>query len=173
MTRVVPGRHTAHIEGDFVVFIIGMRINRPLKLNRWVPMAFKMSPMLQALQADPGSGLLSFEFGWVNRGPMVIQYWRSFDHLNRFAKDPALPHLPAWRWYNKQVRASGDVAIWHESYIVRAGEYETIYGNLPPFGLARAGELLPAKRFGHTAARRIGRSSVDEPAVEPYATPGE
>jgi len=27
MAVVVPGRHTARIEGDFVVFLIGLRIN--------------------------------------------------------------------------------------------------------------------------------------------------
>ena len=26
---IFPGRHSAKIEGDFVVFLIGMRINRP------------------------------------------------------------------------------------------------------------------------------------------------
>jgi hypothetical protein len=26
---------------------------------------------------------------------------------------------------------------------VRAGEYEAIYGNMPPFGLGRAGRLVP------------------------------
>ncbi len=33
--------------------------------------------------------------------------------------------------------------IWHETYLVRAGEYEAIYGNMPPFGLGRAGRLVP------------------------------
>jgi hypothetical protein len=28
-------RLTARIEGDFVVFLIGMRINRPLRVDRW------------------------------------------------------------------------------------------------------------------------------------------
>lgn len=32
---------------------------------------------------------------------------------------------------------------WHETYLVRAGEYEAIYGNMPPFGLGRAGRLVP------------------------------
>ncbi len=33
--------------------------------------------------------------------------------------------------------------IWHETYLVRAGEYEAIYGNMPPFGLGKAGRLVP------------------------------
>ncbi len=31
------GRHEANIEGDFVVFLIGMRINKPWKIHRWWP----------------------------------------------------------------------------------------------------------------------------------------
>ena len=116
MADVMRGRYTARIDGDFVVFLIGMRINRPLRVRKWVPMARKMGPMLKALAEDPASGLLSFEFGWMNRGPALVQYWRSFEHLDRFAKDPGMPHLPAWRWYNQAIKSSGDVAIWHETY---------------------------------------------------------
>ena len=35
MATIHPGRYTAEIEGDFVVFLIGMRLNRPWKLHRW------------------------------------------------------------------------------------------------------------------------------------------
>jgi hypothetical protein len=30
-----------------------------------------------------------------------------------------------------------------ETYLVRAGEYEAIYGNMPPFGLGKASRLVP------------------------------
>ena len=39
MARTFPGRYSARIEGDFVVFLIGMRINRPWKVQRWWPVA--------------------------------------------------------------------------------------------------------------------------------------
>jgi hypothetical protein len=29
MATIHPGRYSAEIEGDFVVFLIGMRLNRP------------------------------------------------------------------------------------------------------------------------------------------------
>ena len=173
MSHPVRGRYTAEIEGDFVVFMLGMRINRLLRVRKWFPMTRMMRPMLEALSKDPDSGLLSFEFGWMNKGPMVLEYWRSFEDLDRFAKDPGLPHLPAWRWYNQAVKASGDVAIWHETYKVHAGEYETIYGNLNLFGLAKAGRHVPASRRAQTAAARIGATTEDTPAVAPYETPGE
>ena len=68
----------------------------------------------------------------------MVQYWRSFEHPERFARDPASLHLPAWRWFNRTAKGSGDVGIWHETYLVRSGEYEAIYGNMPPFGLGKA-----------------------------------
>ena len=32
--------------------------------------------------------------------------------------------------------------IWHETYLVRAGEYEAVYGNMPTFGLAAASNAV-------------------------------
>jgi hypothetical protein len=82
--------------------------------------------------------------------------------------DRDLPHLEPWRQFNRAVRVSGDVGIWHETFKIRAGEYEAVYGNMPVFGLAAAARLLPTAQKANTAAARIGASATDEPAVEPY-----
>jgi len=34
---VVPGRMTADLDGEFVVLLIGMRINKPWKVHKWWP----------------------------------------------------------------------------------------------------------------------------------------
>jgi hypothetical protein len=34
MARVIPDRMCALIDGDFVVFIIGMRVNKPWKIHK-------------------------------------------------------------------------------------------------------------------------------------------
>jgi hypothetical protein len=39
MNGVIARRMTAQIKDDFVVFLIGMRINRPLKVWKWLPVA--------------------------------------------------------------------------------------------------------------------------------------
>ena len=54
------------------------------------------------------------------------------------------------------MKASGDVGIWHETYLVRAGAYEAIYGNMARIGLAAAGDHVPIARRGETAAERVG-----------------
>ena len=153
--RAIPGRYTAEIEGDFVVFVIGMRINKLWKVHRWVPVAMAMGPMLAELMRHPEKGLLSVRQMWAGRTITLIQCWRSFDHLERFARDRDDPHLEAWRKFNQRVGTGGDVGIYHETYRVPAGAYECIYNNMPVIGLAVAGEHVPVARRGETARERI------------------
>ncbi len=47
MARVIPGRVTAQVEGDFVVFLIGTRINKPWKIHQWLPACLAMPRMLR------------------------------------------------------------------------------------------------------------------------------
>jgi len=137
VTRSLSGRITARFEGEVVVFLIGMRINRLWKIHKWLPVARAMPQMLRELTADPEAGLLGFE-SWVGNPTIALQYWRSFEHLERYAKDSGRGHRPAWAAFNRAVASSGDVGIWHETYRVRPGDYECIYNNMPPFGLAKA-----------------------------------
>lgn len=119
-----------------------------------------MPRMLRALAQRPEPGLLSVEYAITPRGPLTIQHWRSTEQLEAFAKNAALPHHPAWCAFNKVVGGNGDVGIWHETYLVSAGRYEVLYGNMPPFGPARAGEHVPVARKGETAAARRGASTT-------------
>ena len=54
----LPGAVRGGIDGDFVVFLIGMRINRPWRVGRWWPVFMAMRPMLKELEDDPDSGLM-------------------------------------------------------------------------------------------------------------------
>jgi hypothetical protein len=165
MAKIVPGRFTADIEGDFVVFLIGMRINYPLRrLRQWLPVFFAMPKMLRWLDKHPQAGLLGYRSaGGFPRTPTLVQYWRSFEDLERFSKSPEAPHLGPWRRFVKEIGSSGDVGIWHETYKVRAGEYEAVYGNMPVFGLAKATRHVPVGSGRESAAERIGASGA-EPA---------
>jgi hypothetical protein len=148
---------TAEIEGEFVVFMIGMRINKLWKVRRWWPVVMAMRPMLVELSAHPELGMLAFHNAVGPRGPVVIQYWRSVELLNRFAKSADHVHLPAWGRFNRAIGNNGDVGIWHETYVVAPGAYETVYGNMPRHGLAAAGEHVPVARRGDGAADRLGK----------------
>jgi hypothetical protein len=155
------GRFAADIEGDFVVFLIGFRMNKWWKIHRWFTIAFGIWPMLRRLREDPGSGLLAYELIYC-RGFAIVQYWRSFEQLARYSRDRSDGHHKMWVWYNTHVNKSGDIGIWHETYHVQAGHYEGVYGNMPRMGLARAGKLVPMAEKGQSAAKRIGFSQKDE-----------
>ena len=169
MSGVYRGRFTANVEGPFVVFIVGMRVNRLVALGKWLPVARAMGPMVEHLLAHRELGLLHAQSFVYWRGAAIVQYWRSFEQLEHFARNPALNHLEPWRRFNRAVGADGSVGIWHETYVVQAGQYECIYGNMPRFGLAMAGSHLPATGAKETARRRLGMQG--QPAVPTYDNP--
>jgi hypothetical protein len=141
MANIAGRRVAAEIDGDFVVFLIGARLNFYHLAATIMDLGGRrgMKHMLDYLVAHPEKGLLGYQLGL----PVIVQYWRSFDHLEAFAKDTEDPHLAVWRSYWKRVGAGGRTGIWHETYLVRAGEYEAIYANMPPFGLGKAGKIVP------------------------------
>jgi Monooxygenase af470-like len=172
MATVVPGRMTAEVDGDFVVFMIGMRINKPWKLHKWIPVMRAMTPMIRTLMQRKDLGLLCFR-AWVGpTGPLLVQYWRSVEQLESFARASDLPHSAAWRAFNKKVGGDGDVGIWHETYVVRGGSYEAVYGNMPRTGLASAGRhvsinasTFAANRRAHNAGVETDQGRVGNPAA--------
>jgi Domain of unknown function (DUF4188) len=153
LKKVRNGRHTARIEGDFVVFVIGIRINKLRKLRQWIPSFVAMPKMLAELQGSRDKGLLHARAMMGGRTFTIIQYWRSFDHLEAFAKNPQDLHLPAWREFNRRVGAGGDVGVFHETYRVSAGSHESIYVNMPVMGLAAAGSSTPVDSSSRARAR--------------------
>ena len=154
MAKVLAERVTAEVDGEFVVFLIGMRINRIWKLHKWLPVALAMPRMIRELSADASSGFLGVQ-SWLGNPTLMVQYWRSFEHLEQYAKDKMRQHLPAWASFNKAVASRGDVGIWHEAYRVRPGDFECIYNNMPPFGLARVTKIVAATGRRETARRRL------------------
>ena len=168
---IFRGRYTAQIDGSFVVFIIGMRVNTLWALHKWLPVALAMPRMLKQLEAERERGLLHAHPFVHWRGAAVVQYWRSFEQLERFARDPSAGHLEAWKRFNRAVGAGGSVGIWHETYAVPAGQFECVYGNMPRFGLAIAGAHVPAVGAKETAKRRLGLKG--EPAVQSYENPSD
>src|ERR1700686_3769309 len=154
MAEIIQQRMYASVEGDFVVFLIGMRVNRWWKIHKWWPVAMAMPRMIKELYANPSPGFRGAQMGFGNP-TIMVQYWTSFDALDAYAKNPNQTHLPAWAAFNRRAARNGDVGIWHETFQVHASEYESIYNNMPRFGLGRVGELLPATGRRESAAQRF------------------
>jgi hypothetical protein len=157
MTTIYKQRMSAEIEGDFVVLIIGMRINRFWKFNQWLPVANAMPRMIRELLENKDSGLMGvyphFGFPVIT----VVQYWRSFEHLEAYARGKDQQHFPAWVAFNKRVGSNGDVGIWHETYLIEDGNYETVYNNMPAHGLGAASRLVPATGRRESARGRLSQ----------------
>ena len=134
--------HNASTE-PVVVFLIGMRVNRWWKVHQWLRTALAMPRMLRELGEHPELGLLGGE-SWFGRTTILVSYWKSVDHLFAYAKMRNADHLPAWRAFNKHIGTNGDVGIWHETYIVEPGASESVYVNMPEFGLGKVMGLRSA-----------------------------
>jgi len=67
--HIVRGRWAGKLDGDFVVFLIGARLNSPNGLATVRKMGEGMGQMLKELEADPASGLLNAE-SYLSMGDM-------------------------------------------------------------------------------------------------------
>ena len=154
---ILAGRYTATAPSSYVVFLIGMRINRLLAVRKWTQVASAMPRMLRELYARPELGLLGGETLLNWRGVTSMQYWKSFDHLHAYANARNAEHLPAWAAFNRAIGTDGSVGIWHETYLIEANHGESIYGNMPPWGLSRAFGRIPITGVNDSARQRIER----------------
>lgn len=164
MNGIFNGRYTAKTEKTFIVFLIGMRINQWWRIDKWIPVASAMGPMMQALFTNPEKGFLHAEFFWNFNGPCMVQYWRSFEDLENFARNPSDPHMGPWKKFNQAIGADGVVGIWHETYTVNSDQFECVYGNMPRFGLAAAMEHVQAVGRRETARMRLTSNRTMETA---------
>ncbi len=172
MVEIVKERVSAEVDGDVTVFLIGFRINRFWKVWRWFPVFREMPAMLDELGRDPEIGLLHSRAIFGVRNIAILQYWKSAEHLQAYARSPDRAHLGAWRRFNDTIGTSGDVGIWHETYVVPRGNAESIFVNMPRYGLGLAGAIFPSKGSRSTAAKRLGRVRAEGGApVPPIPSP--
>lgn len=167
--RITAGRTTAGAEGGVVVLLIGMRINHFWAVHQWLPVFLAMPRMLRELGKDREKGLLGHVLLTASpRSYYVVQYWESKEKLYAYAHDPAAQHQPMWALINRAEKAGkvrGHVGLWHEAYIVPEGSYESIYADMPAFGLAAAHGQLPLERRGRRARDRFAHRSGKSPAA--------
>lgn len=156
---VAAGRTTADVEGEAVVLLIGMRINHFWAVHHWWPVFVAMPRMLRQLQKDKSLGLLSHVLLTASpRTYYVVQYWESKEKLYAYAHAPEMLHHRAWAILNRKERAGKTrqhVGLWHEAYVVPEGAYESIYADMPAFGLAAAHGQVPLERRGRSAKERF------------------
>src|SRR5690606_35652499 len=107
---IITQRMAARMDKPFVIFLIGMRVNKPWKVHKWLPLAMTMPKMIKELYAKPDYGFLHTE-QWGGRTSIMVQYWESFEKLEHYARNKDANHFPAWQDFNRRVKSSGDVGI--------------------------------------------------------------
>jgi hypothetical protein len=86
----------------------------------------------------------------------VLQYWRGFDELEAWARRP--PHSEWWRSAVERMRTRRDLGIYHELYLVRPGDLESIFMDSRPAGLGAFGVRGEPVGPMTTSRGRLGRS---------------
>jgi hypothetical protein len=155
MVEIIKERMTVDNKDEIVIFLIGLRVNKLWKVNKWLPVVQAMPRMIQELRAQPELGLLHVQTTLNFPTTIMIQYWRSFEHLATYSANKDAAHLPAWRDFNRNIASNGDVGIWHETYRVPDGRYEAVYNNMPAFGLGKVFPLIPARGRRESATARM------------------
>ena len=156
MTAVRAERVSAELDGDFVVFLIGARMNSLWKVHKWFPVFTAMPRMLAELATHAGAGLAACT---ASTSGSRMSWSCNIGAVSSIctATPPIALRPPAGlARLQPAVASNGDVGIWHETYLVRAGAYETVYNNMPPFGLGLAGHLVPAQGPRMSAKGRLG-----------------
>lgn len=148
---IQPGRLTVDNQQSLVVFLVGARINKWWLLPLSLPILIKMQSMLNELKKDPDSGFL----GMMGGGAVSIQYWKSVEHLEAYALDREKTHKPTWALYFKKLFTNQAIGIWHETYLVEGGNYESIYTNMPAHGLGTIKPLISAEGPRKTLRKRL------------------
>ncbi|EFY87973.1 hypothetical protein J3458_020736 [Metarhizium acridum] len=170
MTAVVPGRTTSLLpraDGTFgsspssrplVVFNLGAQFNHPR--GRLCPygkeIADKFAEMnYSLLERRDELGLVSIT-DWVGSRPgaadtlMVSYFFRDVESVHRFAHEEM--HRRAWDWYNNVW--PDHIGIFHETFVVPAHSYETIYANCTPVmlgaGVVRCDEMQGERNWRNT-----------------------
>jgi hypothetical protein len=114
--------------------------------------------MIVELYKNPELGFLSARTAMGGRTITVIQYWKSFEALEAYAANSERKHRPAWTaFYKRATSGTGAVGIYHETYVIRPREVESLYADMPEgFGLGGAVGTVQVGSGTESARQRKG-----------------
>ncbi|KAI4157352.1 MAG: hypothetical protein LQ342_008346 [Letrouitia transgressa] len=161
-----------------VMFLLGARLNHPL--GKLGPGAVQVNEVFNDMwrEAEQNSSKWGYlgrtatlvDFSDTERAPTIwISYWKDLKGLQKFSEGAA--HRLGQNMYNSKKLPF--VGIMHETYYAPKGCWETIYDNMPPWGLGKCTAKIPAKGDsrdakpfpvltpspkGSTMFRRMGRA---------------
>ncbi|KAF2723910.1 hypothetical protein K431DRAFT_282605 [Polychaeton citri CBS 116435] len=127
---------------QIVVFLIGSRCNHPL--GALAPGFRKLGNYFVSMTRDLERNAEEFGFlgmtSWVNNNGraaknelLEVGYFKNYEGLHKFAHSKF--HREGWSWYNRVAKEHPHFSIYHETYVVPAGHWESIYANSHPSGI--------------------------------------
>ena len=108
-------------------------------------------------------GFLHAEY-WFSRTVILLQYWRSMDHLMAYATKRDSEHLPAWKRFNQKVGTDGSFTVSPSTARATPGRN----GARPGF----SSTPLPRVLTTVTVPRRQASARPTTPSREPGLTAG-
>ena len=151
----------------FAVFLFGMRLNHLRGLPRFLWGLGVLRRVLADLEAHPARGFVAGHVYRSGRTLLAVQYWESFEALDAYARDHALPHRRAWQRYLRVALDDPAMGLWHETYLVEPGRWEGVYVNMPPWGLGATGDLLEMRTTRGSARDRLHQRHRGRPDQPP------
>lgn len=179
---------------DIVVFLIGTRCNHALGM--FAPGVQELNNYFIQMSKELDEHADEFGFlgmtSWLNSSDrttnseiLEVCYFRSVEGLHKFAHSQY--HRPAWDWWNKHVKNFPHLSIFHETYHVPKGNWESIYVNSHVSGINATTHKYTDEMTGkemyaspavdaskgllRTSAGRMSRSNAtehDEYGEDPY-----
>ncbi|KAL9027538.1 MAG: hypothetical protein Q9196_003956 [Gyalolechia fulgens] len=134
-SRIMPGRWMGQLpegetSGGVVMFLLGARLNHPL--GKLGPGAVEVNEVFKDMWREAEKN--SSKWGYTERAPTFwISYWKDLKGLQKFSEGAA--HRLGQNMYNSKKLPF--VGIMHETYYAPKGCWETIYDNMPPWGLGK------------------------------------
>jgi hypothetical protein len=113
------GATMAHLweHPDLCVAIFGVQFHTP-KGQQLYGEAGIQEEMAPALEEAKNVGFLHQEPLMGEGSRVLLQYWRTYDDLDRWARQ--MPHMAWWRWLLEN--AGDDLSFYHEIYQVKTAE---------------------------------------------------
>ena len=113
------GATIAHLweHPNLCVAIFGVQFHTPEGEQKY-GMSGITEQMGPALEAARDVGFLHQEMLMGEGSGILLQYWRSYDELDRWARQ--LPHMEWWGWLLEN--AGDDLSFYHEIYQVKTAE---------------------------------------------------
>jgi len=162
----MTNRSTHAYDGPLALFLIGVRIHQPWRLNVVSQVIRAMPPMIAELERNKAAAAKGEEesLGYLGSrstvdltGTTMIQWWRSTEDIYSYASSPDHEHREAWlEFYRRAKAAPKALTIWHETYAVEPGGAESLYATDRPYGLGAVAGVVPVGKRGETARERIG-----------------